>query len=299
MINKSIKRIPRPLGSTSLAIQANLSNDSRDRQAFNNFIINQWILGNEYISQIRYDIFTLAQALKIPVQDIRIMMRDRVINSAIWDKDKQESILYGLMGEMVSWTLEDRMKINAQVELLTRSQGNTYKPFISSELNKALKLSLDSSASIQSMIQKLTGGGGTTNIFNIDQSHDDHSVNNYVTQEQVLEIINAKPVESTKEAKLLETRYDLNALPEVVATKQEGIDISKEGLGGKINVSQLNSITDDMKAAMSLADLDHHAMRREIESGIDLDGEDPELDIYEEVIEEPKQDFSSEDFLNT
>lgn len=293
-------RLPRPYGATTLAVAASKAENPSGKEAFVQFMIQQWLLGNGDICGRTYDIQTLAQSLHITTDVIRVRMRDQVMNSRIWDKDQQTEILYGVMGQMLSWSMEDRMRVNNQIGLLTRSQGGQYKPFVSAELNKALKLGVETSNSLQNMFQKIMGGGGTTNIFTFNQQNNDNSVNTYVTRDQVLEILSTSDKQLPKEeqAKLLESKYDLASLPEVVATKQEGIDTSKEGLGGKINVQQMNQITDNLKAAMEVADNDHHEMRRQIEMGIDPDDEDPELDTYEELPQIPKEEFSVANFLN-
>ena len=295
-----LKRLPRPNGATALASEAFVSKDGPTK--FVDFMINHWLLSNGFICGTQYDSQSLAKSLNISVEEIRIKMRDTVMTSKVWDKDSQEKILYGLMGELIGWTLEDRMRINAQIEILTKSQGGKYTPFISAELNKALKLSLESGTSLQGVLTRMMGGGGTTNIFNLMQQNNDNSVtNNFVTTSQVIGIINEenKQLDKSEQTKLLESRYDMKSLPEVVATKQEGVDTSREGLGGKINVPKLNSIIDDFDGAMSMADEDHHSMRREIEQMVDQDAEDPELDIYDEYsdISENKE-FSTSNFLN-
>lgn len=292
--------MPRPNGATALATEAHLTNSANLYKSFVDFMVNQWLLSNGFICGTQYDVQAFSRSLGIPPEEIRIRMRDRLINSKVFDKDQQEQMLYGLMGELVSWTMEDRMKINAQIDLLTRSQGGKYTPFISAELNKALKLGLEAGTSLQGVLSKMMGGG-TTNIFNILQQNTDNSVtNNYVTQTEVLEILSEeqKQLDKPKQARLLETKYDLEALPEVVATKQEGIDTSKEGLGGKINITELNSITDNLKGALGSADEDHHSMRREIEMRIDPDAEDPELDQYDDYQEVEEKEFSASNFLN-
>lgn len=293
-------RIPRPYGATALATQYRKTKNERELRAFIDFMVNQWLLGNGSICGIHYEIQEIAQSLHIPVEEIRVKMRNQLIESRIWDKDQQEQLLYGLMGQMVSWTLEDRMNIDAQVQLLLRSQQGKYTPFISAEVNKALKLKLESSTALQSVVGRLMGGGGTTNIFTFNQQNNDNSVHNeYVTTSQVLEIINEneKQLDKNEQAKLLESKYDLNSLPVVVATEQEGVDTSKEGLGGKINVQQLNQITDNMKGAMGASDEDHHSMRREIEMRIDQDEDDPELDQYDDYEDIPEEEFSASNFL--
>lgn len=296
------RRLPRPNGATALATEAIISKDANLKKAWVDFMVNQWLLSNGFICGIQYDVQTFAKGLNISVDEIRVRMRDTLIQSRIFDRDKQEKLLYGLMGELVSWTMEDRMKINAQINLLTKAQEGKYKPFISAELNKALKLGLESGTALQGVLARLVGGG-TTNVFNLFQQNNDNSVtNNYVTTSEVLEIIadENKQLDKSEQAKLLETRYDLNSLPVVVATEQEGVDTSKEGLGGKINITELNSITDNMKDAMSSADEDHHSMRREIEMRIDPDEEDPELSQYDDYEEVQKEKpFSASDFLNS
>ena len=93
-------------------------------------------------------------------------MRDSILNSKIWDMDKSDDLMQGLMSMQVAWAMEDRMEACQQVNLLKASQNGKYTPFISAEVNKALKLKLETSTSLQSLVRGMTGGG-STNIFNI------------------------------------------------------------------------------------------------------------------------------------
>ena len=85
-------------------------------------------------------------------------------------------------------------------------------------------------------------------------------------------------------------------MPEGVATRAEGIDTSKEGLGSGLDVKKLQQVTDNLKAANLAALEDHHSMRREIEMNVDQDEEDPELEDYEEQ-DDNSEDFSTANFL--
>ena len=242
-------------------------------------------MGNGVLCGVTYDINTFSNKLGIDVNQIRVFMRDRLLSSRIWDKDKQGALIEALLGEQLAWVLEDRMEVSHQVNLLRDSQGGKYMPFISAELNKALKMKLDSTNSLQSLIRGFTGNG-TTNIFN------QFNQQNNIQQEQGISIEEARKIilesqkiqDKTEEAKLLEAKYDLSSLPEVVATKQEGVDVSKEGLN--INKQELAQITDDYKGALEASSREHHELRREIEMRIDQDEEDPELISYEEIDEE-------------
>lgn len=301
MAKDNIKRFPRPMGTTAMAAEYQKSQNLEDLQKVYNYIINHWLMGNGMLCGIMYDINTFSTKTGIDINYIRVFMRDRLLQSKLWDKERQEEMLQALLGEQVAWALEDRMEISHQVNILRESQGGHYTPFISAELNKALKMKLDSSTSLQSIIRTFMGGG-TTNIFN--QFGD--TQNNQLNQNQGISIDEARKIilESQKimdkpqEAKLLADHYDLSSLPEVVATKQEGIDTTKEGL--TLNTAEMRQITDDYKGAMELSSREHHELRREIEANIDPKDPDPEIDMYldEKQYEEKEPTSIAEQFLN-
>lgn len=301
---KNIKRFPRPLGTTSLAIEYSLTPSDENRFRLYNHVIHQWLLSNGKFGGKYMDVNTLSQVTGIPTDYIQCFMRDQVLNSKIWDKDKQEELLNGLLGQTLAWALEDRLAIKAQVDLLRQSQNGHYTPFVSAELNKAMKMMLDSSTGLQSVIRTFMGGG-TTNIFNMfnQQNNVDNHQENGISLEAAKQLILESNVvlnDKSKEARLLETKYDLMALPEVVATKQEGID--NEDYGGSFNINQaeLKEVTDDYKASIEASSKDRHEMRREIEQNIDLDEEDPENYIElddDQYKEQDDQSFASR-FLN-
>lgn len=295
-----IVRFPRPLGTTAMILEYQKSGNPEDLIKVQNYLINQWLLGNGVLCGVTYDINSFSNRLGIDTEHVRIFMRDRLLSSKIWDRDKQEELLQALMGEQLAWALEDRIEISHQLQILRDSQGGKYTPFISAEVNKTLKLKLESSTSLQSIIRNLTGGN-TTNIFNqFNQQNNLGAPVDTISIEEARTIVleSQKVLSKTEEAKLLEEKYDINSLPEVVATKQEGVDTSKEGLN--LNKKELNQITDNYKAAMEVSSKEHHELRREIEMRIDPDEEDPEMDRYldEEIIEAEEVPSIASSFLN-
>lgn len=295
---KDIKRFPRPLGLTAMMKEYNATKDPSLLSKAQDYLINQWLMGNGVICGIMYDINLLSQKLGLDINYIRMYMRDRLLNSKIWDKDRQEEMVTGLLGEQLAWAMEDRMEVSHQVQVLREAQGGKYTPFISAELNKALKLKLDSSNSLQTIVRNLIGGS-TTNIFQqFNQQNIQAADSQFISVDEARELIQEQQqvLPKSEEAKLLEAKYDIHSLPEVVATKQEGIDTTKEGLS--LNKTELNIITDDYKGAMASSSREHHEMRREIEQNIDPDEPDPELDIYYTEYEEEDEDNNiSEQFL--
>lgn len=295
---KDIKRFPRPLGLTAMMKEYNATKDPSLLSKAQDYLINQWLMGNGVICGVMYDINLLSQKLGLDINYIRMYMRDRLLNSKIWDKDRQEEMVTGLLGEQLAWAMEDRMEVSHQVQVLREAQGGKYTPFISAELNKALKLKLDSSNSLQTIVRNLIGGS-TTNIFQqFNQQNIQAADSQFISVDEARELIQEQQqvLPKSEEAKLLEAKYDIHSLPEVVATKQEGIDTTKEGLS--LNKTELNIITDDYKGAMASSSREHHEMRREIEQNIDPDEPDPELDIYYTEYEEEDEDNNiSEQFL--
>lgn len=286
-----ITRFPRPMGTTAMALEYQKTHEEEALIKVQNYLINQWLMGNGVLCGVTYDINSFSNRLGIDIEYVRVFMRDRLLSSRVWDKDKQEELLNALLGEQLAWALEDRMEISHQLQILRDSQGGKYTPFISSEVNKTLKLKLESSTSLQSIIRNLTGGN-TTNIFAQFNQQNNVTQQNAITVEEARQIVleSQRVMDKTEEAKLLESRYDLSSLPEVVATKQEGVDTSKEGLN--LNKAELMQITDDYKGAMASFSKEHHELRREIEMNIDPDEEDPELYQYEDFGEEEKEDGS-------
>lgn len=295
----SITRKPRPMGLTQMSLEYQRTQDNEVLVKLFGYLVNQWYINTGNICGIHYDINSLSSRFRIPKEFISNFMKETVLSSRIWDKDRQQELIDGLLSEQLTWTLEDRMEIVNQVNILKSSQGGKYTPFISAELNKALKLRLDSSVSLQNLVKSLTGGG-SVNIFNqFNQQNVEVQEANYITIDEARDIIqNSITIENkSEEAKYLEAQYDLSGLPEVVATKQVGVDTSKEGL--TINKAELSAITDNYKASIELSSKEHHEIRREIEQRIDPDEEDPELDIYEEVEEVNEIPFGSSPFLQS
>lgn len=299
--NDKIVRFPRPFGTTAMAIEYQKTQNEESLLKLQNYLINQWLMGNGVLCGITYDINSFSNKLGIDIEYIRIFMRDRLLASRIWDRDRQEELLNALLGEQLAWALEDRMEISHQLQVLRDSQGGKYTPYISSEVNKTLKLKLESSTSLQSIIRNLTGGN-TTNIFNQYNQQNNVNTDNTISIEEARIIIteSQKIVNKSEEAKLLEAKYDIKSLPEVVATKQEGVDTTKEGF--HIDKKELNLITDNYGAAMEVSSKEHHELRREIEMRVDTDEYDPEMDIYlkddEDITSTNSISFASS-FLNS
>ena len=246
-------------------------------------VVNQWALNNGLLCGVIHNPSSLASYLGCDIEDINMVLRERLLNNRIWDKQNQEEILNSITGMSISMAMEDRMEAASQVEILKRSQGDHYVPFISAELRQALDLKMKAGAQLSSMIKNIMGG--TTNVFNINNQSSAGVMeqNNFVTKEDALKILeeeHTKQKESfnEKDAKFLEEHYELDALPDVSAKTQQGLDVTKEGLDAV--KTELIQITDNYKIHREEPeDVDFHEIRREFEMNIDSE-DDPEMDNY-------------------
>lgn len=299
METSTIHRFPRPMGITALSVEYQKTGSPDSLNNLYKYFVNQWFMNNGLVCGKPYDTNQLTLVFNIPPTVVSQYMKDSVLGSHIFELSTNSEMVESLMGEQLKWVLEDRMEASQQVNLLRASQGNKYAPFISAELNKALKLKQESATAMGNVIRNLTGGN-SVNIFTQINQQNNQQVNQGITIEEAREIVmeSQKVLPKSEEAKLLEAKYDMGELPEVVAVKQTGVDTSKEGLN--LNKVELNSITDNYQGALDVSSMEHHEQRREIEQRIDPYEEDPELDIYEEYtdITEADNTFNAINFLN-
>lgn len=269
-------RIPRPLGITQLMTEYHSSKDEDLLLKVRLYYIQQWLLSNGKVCGKLFNTNELASFLGCDPEMIRLQMRDQFLSTKLWNKENQEKLMESLIGQHITWAVEDRMEIENQVGILRASQGNKYTPFITSELNKAIGMKLTSTNTLGSIIRSLSGGG-SINIFN--QTNQQNIVNT-LTIEEAMGIIQeeVKEIEKPQQIQYIENKYDVADLPEVVANKQIGIDTSKEG--NQIGLSELSTITDNYRSTLEEFPEEHHDIRREIELNIDPYEEDPEISIY-------------------
>lgn len=244
-MTQSNQRIPRPIGITEQCI---LYNNTYDEQYHINIyqgIIHHYIRNNFSYCGIYYNIEQFSKLIKVHENEIM-----RHITS--YGKELQKLNKELTQGDMVraltnltfSWGMEDRSAIQQQIAILQSSQGNSYKPFISGELTKALKVGMDSNNQMMALLKTLMPSGQGALLPYEDPEGPKEKA---VTVDDVVRILKANQVpqllqsEERKDALYME--YDIQGMPEVNALKQVNMDTSKEGLNildiTNINESQL------------------------------------------------------------
>ena len=275
---KIVPRFPRGLGITQLALQANAGDDEALKN-LTKFVIHTWIVNNGKLWSRVYSVNELADFLKCEPSIIQMQMKQTFLDNGLFDRNKMDEIADSLMGACIGWALEDRMEISQQLQILRDSQGGRYAPFITAEVNKAIGLKQQSTTSLQSLVRAVSGGG-TVNIFNQQNNQFNNTGESepVLTRDIAMSMIQKELADKggIKEIEYVENQYDFKELPVVVATKQEGNRVDKEGL--TLKKAELDSVTGDYHGALKVFEEDHHQIRREIEEGIDYEEIDPELE---------------------
>jgi hypothetical protein len=263
---EQITRIPRPIGTTELGRQFNLTNDNDHYISLKENVIHHYIRNNFSYCGIYMNIETFSQLIKetpISIQRHFISYGKELskLNDDLTNKDQFRVLLNSALG----FCLEDRALAAQQLRLLLDSQGGSYAPFISGEVNKAIKLMMDSNTNTQSLLRSFMGNGGHGfTPFDEDKGSQDQGI----TVDKAVMILKENNVVPLLADELgrekLAQEYDLENMPEVNALLQVGVDISKEGLTMK-DITKL-----DPKKLKKMEKLGHKN-RREIEFEIDMD----------------------------
>jgi len=230
------KRLPRPQGSTYLAIKRSQSEDESERENIHQTLLKHLV--TLYTTEgfrwngIPTNIVQLATILKQPQSVIMDLVSQAGTNmGSLASPQNINNTLQSLITLSTSFSIQDRGLIMQQLELLLSSQDGKYKPFVSSEVNKTLKLALDSNKNIQDLYKTLTTQSPITNI--LIQSADTSDSKEYLSPDQAIALVN-------KERKSLSNTKDLPNIPNPSA-KSDTSDLAEE-LGDRYGIADLEDV---------------------------------------------------------
>lgn len=272
----NIIRTPRPLGSTELSKAYNATNDEEHYQSLKQNIIHHYIRNNfSYCGQyMNIEQFAfLIKETPITIQRYMGTYGDQI--STLVDEMTKANVFRAL-GKIAFFNcIEDRSLALQQLSIMTESQGGTYAPFISGEVNKSIKLVMDSNAQMITLMQRFQGspGRGFSPFDELQPGNENAPVEKGITIDDAVILLkenNVTPLlanEAQKENLYIE--YNIENMPEVNALRQLGADTSKEGLTlGKIDNVDDGIYTDIKEKGLSKT---KHRLRREQELEIDDD----------------------------
>ena len=185
------RRQPRPMGSTFLSIEANKSGTDEHKNRLLEHVILHYTTAGFMFNGIPCSIPELSLILQVPQNRIMEILSNTAQNMGnILEPEQLENTIKSIVTLGSTWAMQDRGQITQQLNTMLQAQGGKYKAFISSEVNKSLKLLLDSNKNILDMYKTFfTSTNNTTNIFHNVQEKDKVEEIDYVTPEKALNLI--------------------------------------------------------------------------------------------------------------
>lgn len=236
---KEKKRTPRPLGITLLCKDLNTENEEKKRKELEKKIqriwINHWASRGFMINDKSYNVQELANKLgcreEIIVQGItaplHLMGRDL------------ESQSRALLSYCLILGSSDRKHIMAQHEILSRGQNGRYKPFISDAVSRGISLMDANTKTMLAIAKELKPDRPkvqlNTALITNTESPDKltSETGKWIGPNEAIKLLEANRPQGlhllespeAQEALFAESLPESESLPEVIATKQQGISL--------------------------------------------------------------------------
>lgn len=255
-----MKRIPRPQGLTILSQQLkNNPTEELTDKLFAYILSNRLELNGKMLS-----LSTIGSILNIPEITVfkRFTAYQNKLSKAFLGKAGESAGAIGFFS--LKAALEGYVSTNAQLAVLTRSQGGQYKPYISSSVNEALG---QNTAAIRTLLDfyKVMKPGTPTNALQINNygasEGNDPTALKSISINEAMKLLEEQGINKIGyDEKLydnIKTAHALEGSPEVRATHQEA---SKTD-GMPILLPKVKSNTSEGKA-------NKHLTRRSEEEGI-------------------------------
>lgn len=206
-----IERMPRPTGVTILAQQMNKAKSKKLRKTRKekliSHIVNIYTMSGFRLNDRTLSIPQLAHLLNTKVETIQsCMLGTSHTLEAFKDPQRLQDTAAALANMSTLWAIQDRGTIQHQLEILLKSQGDKYAPFISGEISRILSTLLQSNKQVAEIFRTFYASGSTININNnLTQNNQSQSL----TVEEAYKIVQtSQPKEiqtdNIKQAKILD-----------------------------------------------------------------------------------------------
>lgn len=187
---KTIRRMPRIQGLTYLSLTFQREKTEQAKEDIYRHVTTQYTIQGFRLNRISLSLHQFSAYAQIPLNRVMYYINNVASNmNSMQDPSNIQDLMKSIITLSTTWAIQDKGMIMGQIELLSKAQGNKYKPFISSELNKAMKLSLESNKNIMEAYKSFFNSNqSTTNILNITQPKQDKD-NNFISPDQALQLI--------------------------------------------------------------------------------------------------------------
>lgn len=199
------------------------------------YVQNNYTINGEY-----YSIEEVGTLLKVPVSILQCMLNEYMQNSEIQrNPEYSQAIARDIIFRANFLALEATHKARKQLLTLEYSQAGQYQPFISSEVNKAIKNVMDGANTMANLAEKMLP---KTSAFNIINNGQTATVNNLILTPDMA----TKAIEDTLKSQYQEVGSEAHlalissrnpssslALPTIEATAEIEATVEKKALQRK------------------------------------------------------------------
>lgn len=237
-------RVPRTAGTTMLCKEIHNTTQNKEKtrlkKSLQENILNRYIQDGFRLNGQTVDITYLAQYLGVPVtRVVKGITKHQVQLAGLTSPENIENTYRALIASTIGGALLDRGRVLEQVDTLKRAQGDSYVPFLSSALNNALKMAVDTHKPIIDLLRQLSPTP-TTLVQNTTQVAIDGQVEKYIGPNEAIQMIDGHREEGVNLLTDPEAQQDLHTIhldgvdmPEVVATRQQGFNLKEYGAANK------------------------------------------------------------------
>lgn len=199
-------RFPRPLGATLMAQNYQKSQSEEDKSSFQDLMINAYLISGFKYANTTIPITDMAKILCISEASFteRLYQKSSKVQNFL-DPMVLQNTVNTLLHLTTNWSIQNHGEILNQIEVMKRSQGKKFKPFITSSLNQILETAIKSTKGLNEILGTLTSNRGkdqTPIILNLVQNQNQGN-DVPLTIAQALEILENQPNKEITENKAL------------------------------------------------------------------------------------------------
>jgi hypothetical protein len=229
--NDGIRRISRPMGLTGLCKEYNQTNDESLLQRIRTISVQDWAAHGFTFAGKPRTVEQIANMLdwstKKVIQHVSAPVKNWLESYKVED---QYRVLLSFITQM---GMSDRAQFQAQIDVLRREQGDTYVPFLTEQVNKALSLVNENTKTMLAIASAFKPTGPSikvqqnTLVTNTDNPTTDHG--RYLGVNEAVRLLEANRPGNLLETESLQQSVILEAVPvdvpEVIATRQQGLGV--------------------------------------------------------------------------
>lgn len=183
-------RMPRPEGTTFLCREVHRARSQKAKlerkNRLLNHLVNVYTMAGFRINGHSLNLAQFSNLLGVKQEKIQSILFDKAHTiQAFSDPDTLKDTANALAGMCTTWAIQDRGLLQQQVDMLLRSQGNKYKPFITAEVTRALQTLMASNKNVAEIFKTFYSQGG----ININMTQNQLQQENVLTIDKAYEIV--------------------------------------------------------------------------------------------------------------